>query len=442
MTGKRRSIEIRRQKLIERKVYRQRRTHKRRLLSWKSEAFSRIQPSLNVWKDTRSVSLLYKILPITNAIYQSEIKIPRKFSFQDSHDECVTVFAAIVSLLHNHVKEVHLDFSECEDVSVSAISLLYILLRDYNSSVSSVAKKKSKTKFNIVPPDEKNCRRVLKYLKIFDIYDSRDFTEKDGEFLKLSVLSGKFRNSFMENRKATASKKIVEFINQSCIPAGKMLSKNGRNLFESLTNEMLNNAEDHSFKKEMWYVSGVTFHDSNKDADLLELNLTILNFGDSFFEGFEKTKTENMENYQKLEKLHNLHKAQFSRKRRFEKESLFTLYMLNEGISRLKYEDESRGNGTMQYLKAFADLEDKGPQDNKYKSTLKIITGHTTLICESDVAPFGGNNGHLRISLNKEQDIKLLPEMQYLQHHRQYFPGTFVECRVFLNRNLIVQKNG
>ena len=234
----------------------------------------------------------------------------------------------------------------------------------------------------------------------------------------------------------------MEFINQSYLPASKALSKDGRNLFELLTNEILNNAEDHSIKKETWYVSGVTFHDSKKDADLLELNLTILNFGDSFYEGFEKTKEDNKENYEKLEKLYNLHKGQFTSNKKFEREVLFTLYMLNEGISRLKYEDESRGNGTMQYLKAFSDLEDKGPQGSKYRSVLKIITGHTTLCCDNLVAPYGKDENHLHISLNKEQDFKLLPEKRYLLYHKNYFPGTFIECRVFLNKNLIIQRNG
>lgn len=442
MSKKRRIILIRRQRIIELKIYKQRRTHKRRLLRWKLQIDSKIHPSTQEWKDTHSVNLLYKILPKPHKESEDVIRIPRKFSFQESHDACVDTIASLVSSLHHHVKEICLDFSDCEDISVSTISLLYILLHDFSSSRAKQRKKKTNTKLSIIPPKRENDKRVLKYLKIFNIYDYKDFSAEDGEFLKLPVFAGKYRNSFVENRKATAAKSIVEFINQSCFPAKKMLSKNGRNLFESLTTEMLNNAEDHSFRKEMWYVSGVTFHDSKKEADLLELNLTILNFGDSFFEGFEKTKSDNKENYQKLEKLHNLHLKQFTRKHQFEKESLFTLYMLNEGISRLKYEDESRGNGTMQYLKAFADLEDKGPQDDKYKSTLKIITGHTTLTCDSNVAPFGEDGNHLQISLNKEQDFKLLPEPQYLQHHKQYFPGTFIECRVFLNKNLIIQKNG
>lgn len=441
MDDKGRNVIVRRQKVLEDKIYRQRRSHKRRLLSWKQRTLSKFQPSIRIWKDTRSVSLLYKILSSNEGYYTDNIKIPKRFSFYDSHDECVDVFTHLAASLYHHTKELCVDFSECEDISVSTMSLMYILVKDYFTSLGKGKKKAKHTKFIVKPPSKIDDLRVMKYLKIFDFYDYKDFTDADGEFLKLNVLSGKFRGSYFENRKATAAKQIVEFINQSYLPAKKILSKDGRNLFEGLTNEMLNNAEDHSIKHETWYVSGVTFHDSNDDADLLELNLTILNFGDSFFEGFERTKRENAENYQKLEKLLNHHQKQFTYKDRFEKESLFTLYMLNEGISRLKYEDDSRGNGTMPFLKAFADLEDKGPQDKKYRSVLKIITGHTTLSCDSYVVPYSEDGQHLQISLNKEQDFKKLPESKYLQYHSKYFPGSFIECKVFLNKNLTDQKN-
>ena len=315
MDEKGRSEIVRRQKALEEKVYRQRRSHKSRLLSWKQRTLSKIQPSIQVWKDTRSVSLLYKILSSTEEHCSDIIKIPKRFSFYDSHDACVNVFTQLAASLYHHSKEVCIDFSECEDISVSTMTLLYILIRDFRASLGKGKKKIKSTKLTINPPSKTGDLRVMKYLKIFDFYDYKDFTDTDGEFLKLPVLSGKFRESYVENRKATAAKQIVEFINQSYRPAKKILSPQGRNLLEGLTNEMLNNAEDHSIKNETWYVSGVTFHDSNKEADLLELNLTILNFGDSFFEGFERTKHENAANYQKIIKNNSLSESILRRSR-------------------------------------------------------------------------------------------------------------------------------
>ena len=189
-------IIISRQFSIERKVYKQRRTHKRRLRRWKQQTFSKLQPSLQVWKDTKSVSLLYKILPNLSKEVKSEIKIPSKFSFYESHDKCLEMFSELVTSLQSNVSELTLDFSECEDISVSAISLLYILLRDYRTANNNRKQKKFATKISIIVPKKKEDLRVLKYLKIFEIYDLKGFTQEDGELLKLNVLSGKFSNSF------------------------------------------------------------------------------------------------------------------------------------------------------------------------------------------------------------------------------------------------------
>ena len=41
------------------------------------------------------------------------------------------------------------------------------------------------------------------------------------------------------------------------------------------------------------------------------------------------------------------------------------LYMLNDGISRLKYQDDGRGNGTMEFIDNFIWLGDNGVQKLK-----------------------------------------------------------------------------
>ena len=74
------------------------------------------------------------------------------------------------------------------------------------------------------------------------------------------------------------------------------------------------------------------------------------------------------------------------------------LYMLNEGISRLKYEDASRGNGTMQFLQAFTTLGSFGKKNSNFKSILNVISGHTVLSCDNSVGPYTDGT-HLKIYL-------------------------------------------
>ena len=154
------------------------------------------------------------------------------------------------------------------------------------------------------------------------------------------------------------------------------------------------------------------------------------------YDAFEKTKEDNGAIYNKLENSYLQHKRQFTLFKRFEKESLFTLYMLNEGISRLKFKDPSRGNGTMQFLKAFADLGTKAALGEDSKSCLNVISGHTVLTCDDEVVPFV-NGTHLIISLNSQKNNKDLPDSQYLKYYSRYIPGTFIDCKIYITDNFV-----
>ena len=90
----------------------------------------------------------------------------------------------------------------------------------------------------------------------------------------------------------------------------------------------------------------------------------------------------------------------------------------------------------MQFLNAFADLGSIGLIDEKYKSCLSIISGHTVLTCDNDVAPYR-EGSHLKISLNKEKDFKKLPDPQYLHYYNRYIPGTFIDCKIYLTDKFI-----
>lgn len=182
---------------------------------------------------------------------------------------------------------------------------------------------------------------------------------------------------------------------------------------------------------------GTAFKERNLGDEVIELNLAIVNYGDSMYEGFEKTKQQNRENYQKVLKGYEFHNRTINgRKFAFGKEGLYTMLMLNEGISRLKFEKDSRGNGTMDFLDAFISLGQYGRVNDKYVSQLNIVSGHTVLTCDDDVKPY--KFGSMRvISLNKSQDQKHLPDENYLRDYSRYFPGTILECRIYLNkRNL------
>ena len=108
--------------------------------------------------------------------------------------------------------------------------------------------------------------------------------------------------------------------------------------------------------------------------------------------------------------------------------------MLNEGISRIKFLESSRGNGTMNFIKSFIELGKFCNEDSKYKPELNIVSGHTVLTCTEEYAPFKDGN-HYRLTLNSSQSFEDLPDSSVLKYFKgASFPGTILDCKIFLNK--------
>ena len=115
------------------------------------------------------------------------------------------------------------------------------------------------------------------------------------------------------------------------------------------------------------------------------------------------------------------------------------LYMLNDGISRLKYQNDGRGNGTMELVDNFIWLGDNGVQNNLFTPQLNIISGSTILTCDSHVRTTH-NDGISSLYLNKNKTFSELPDSNYLCSYGEYFPGTIIECKIYLNKDFITEK--
>ncbi len=361
------------------------------------------------------------------------INSPETFSLKENFDGCIQFFKNIISSYILGNGNIAINFEKCSISSIASFSLLEIFIREllgfkykYNANKYQACEKEIYFKHSIL--DIKTNKYLHSFFGLQLPVDQND----GSRYLKLDILSGKKR-VYYENTKAVACSKITEFVNKSAIEAGATLKKEGKHALDGLLGEVLGNAEDHSANYSRWFVNGISFSEKQFDVDVVDLNLTIINFGLSMFEGFENTKQENETNYNKCQRIYENHKLQFSRHSKFEKEALFTLYMLNDGISRLKYKDESRGNGMMKFLKSFISLGSFGEKDPRFKCQLNVISGHTILTCDNDMKYYKKNTRDI-LSLNKENDIHKLPSSNYLISNLRYFPGTILECHLYLNK--------
>ena len=420
------------QKKVEQKIYKYRRNRPRRIRRRYGVAYSR-KATLAVFSPFTICHLRDKIQLEKNNI-SSRIIIPRDFSFYHDFDQCMSFYRKLITVFQKKEGHIVLDFSGCKIANLSTLTFLRILIEDFNlmqDRYKQLNPQYTERQIKAIPANENI--KVKKYLHALGFYEYSDFKEEDGEVLSLNLIRGKYRNSYKENVKGKAVNQIAEFINESFAPVNKCLTEEGTNTIEALASEILNNAEDHSHKNCQWYVHGVAFNEVQEGEDIVEVNLAIINLGNSMYEGFEETKIPNDNNYRIVNNQYEKHKKLFTESKAFNRESLFMLYMLNEGISRLKYEDASRGNGTMQFLDAFTTLGCYGKENQKFNSLLNIISGHTVLSCDNKVGPYRDEK-HLKLSLNEEKDLSLLPDGSYLKYNNEFFPGTIIECKIFLNK--------
>lgn len=368
------------------------------------------------------------------------IAVPATFSLKDNFDQTIIVFKQMMSEFVLGKYSVIFDFSGCELSDIATFTLLNVIYKalyqlGYNYNQNRYQQVVKKIDFKPSKTDVK----TNKYLAAFDYYPLPEEFADESLYKPLPSMSGKMADKYRENTKPATCARIAEFIQSASDPYGYVLVDGARSLIESYAAEVLNNAEDHSFHRSEWYVNGIAFKEVQHGVDIIEVNLAIMNIGPSMYEGFEATKEENSENYGKVEKLYNIHQKKFKFFNQYSRETLFMLYMLNEGISRLKYKDESRGNGTMSFINAFMTLGDYGEKNPDFAPSLDIISGHGILAFDSKYRPYKNADFH-QISLNKEQDIRELPDKRCLITNKGYFPGTILECKIYLNKEHIISK--
>ena len=80
----------------------------------------------------------------------------------------------------------------------------------------------------------------------------------------------------------------------------------------------------------------------------------------------------------------------------------------------------------MSFIEAFLQLGDYGFENNDFEPQLHVISGHSIITCDSQYAPYKDGTMHV-LSLNKEKDIRCLPDKRNLQYNREYLPGTILE---------------
>ena len=119
--------------------------------------------------------------------------------------------------------------------------------------------------------------------------------------------------------------------------------------------------------------------------------------------------------------------------KKFEEENLWTLYALQEGVTSIP--DKKRGNGSIQFIDSFFSIKGDGKVAGE-KSKMTILSGNTKIIFDGTykIAEKITDGQKFKVmTFNNSGNIENTPNKDYVKYVENYFPGTLISARIFLN---------
>jgi hypothetical protein len=374
------------------------------------------------------------------------IRLEPTFSIIENTDDTITQLGIIQSSIHHNMGEtMTLDFSKCIKTDLHTLFVLRILVHEYRNRQVSLQRRifsqSVLTNYSIIRSSKEDVNKKLLAGGLIS-----SLTIKIDQMMPISTTGihtgEKTQYHFAENKKGVTATRIARYVNDGLKKYSFSLTEADQNEMESLISEVLNNAEDHGVEK-TWYATATLFEE-NRMANVAgqqiigELSITIINFGPSYYEGFEQTKVENQIMYNEINQLYT-NASSCSGGGAFTKEDYFTLYALQDGMSRLKFEKESRGTGTMKFINSFFRIGDYENLQKSYLPSLHILTGSTLLKCDNKFKPFKVEDDFC-LSLNPQNDLSIPPQKSHLKSLSKKFPGTVLAVKVYLNEDHLKEK--
>jgi len=378
-----------------------------------------------------------------------KVIIPDDFSFVTGYNTAIrTIKQFATSLYEFPGQEITLDFSSCKKADSAALFVMQIVRLEIEERLI-VLQGRIKTisvlpRLDVLPPKDRDVSRLL---IVSGFPNKKPIADTEGESTlepinAMGYYKGtKSQKHYLENKKSVYSTKVVTYLD-SCLGHHEyMLTDDEKQDIDGIIGEVLNNAEDHSGKNN-WFMTANFSKElfDTGDEEVGELNLTIMNFGNTIYEAFVNTKNDNMKTYTDVcGYVEDIHSTEAGR--RFSEEGLMVLATMQDQISRLKFAEPSRGTGTMRFINSFLKLGDFENKEKNFVPNLSIFSGKVHLKCDNIYKPFPKETVYC-LSLNAEQDLKQPPAESHLMKLGEKFPGTLLSVKIYINKAHYDKKYG
>lgn len=367
-----------------------------------------------------------------------EIQMPEVFSISENAELVISILRKLYTVARDSKTEkICFDHTRCINLGLSASTVMDIILLAVDKYRERL--KKPLLLKGTLPRDEQ-AKDILLASGLPEHLKATILCEYDKKHvMKFDTIQG-VHDQKANKADETATKLTNYFI--KCLRTQHMeLNNEGKRLLSRILGEVISNCEIHGGNLATWYTQG--HYQIQKDNSFGEMQLLFLNIGDTIYEGLKNDSSA--ETKEKLSYMKAVHHKHLNKK--WDEEMLYTVFALQEGISRLRDKGiegfEGRGSGTVSMIEMFYDI---GESDTGLKPQMTILSGKTLIkfldnykmksVGFVNDKVFGSGKKKI-IAFNDKNDIYFPADPQNVIKISQYFPGTIISLKFYLDSRYI-----
>jgi len=382
-----------------------------------------------------------KNLPVNE---DGKLIVPKVFSISENTEESMYFLKRLFHCLYlEKPKLIIIDYILCEYLDVDASACMDLILEGFIKYYNRCINKGHKVKIDRILPinfaNKPDISNVLFSIGAYrNVKNFEMIKSPDANFIPFHLRIGDNQYDQKGVLKEIHETEIVDYVIDCLASSGHELTPIAEANLSKVVGEVMANAEEHSSFRYR-YAIGYFVKPQKINNGLGVFKLSIFNFGQTIYESF-KNDNSNSKIVRNMSEL----SEKYTRKRlftkaKYEEETLWTLYSLQEGVTSIK--DWKRGKGTIRFIDRFFKLKGDDCSDNLSKLTL--MSGNSKIVFDGtyplkEIMKGSDSNPIQVMTFNDSGDIGELPNEKFVTFVPQTFPGTLITAKICLtNKNII-----
>jgi hypothetical protein len=362
------------------------------------------------------------------------VRVPQIFCLLDNPEESLRFIEKLQAILTNpQIRALHLDHKKCIKLGLDASVMMDTLILEAQESRSR--RRRPRILVSGTHPDDVDVRIMLRATGILRTLGHPDSLLPDPGEMKIETCP-MFRSRGADPRtsgdKDNAGTKIVEYFQRCFRLHGVQLLDEGASRLADLVTEVLGNSEEHGGR---WYAIG--YYTQKKGEDRGMCHIVLFDRGTTIYESMSsESAAPEIKRRVSLLATRHLERGFFGlgRAKPWDSQALWTLYALQQGVSSRLHQTASRGNGTVEIIRAFSHFG--GPTRK-----MCILSGSSYIFFDEryDLESRPTENGETRqvMAFNASNDLEQPPDGDYVYALPNKFSGTIVSLRFTLDKEYL-----